>query len=269
MSNLWKKFEKDVGRYSGYVHPANLDYAINISLKFNYLYTETPKVACSTVKSILQRMELDAPAFYREDHEDIHNRNFSPLLKPSQVGDFGKLVDGAIFKFCFSRNPYSRLASVYLEKIRGNKSQKRDVLLHLGKNPSDIFHPVSFDEFVNVVCEQPIASMDPHWRIQYHQTFQRAIDYDFVGKIEAFPYDLHYVLSKINKKYECYLGDERRHSAKTKDQIFDLYSPSLVKMVRDKFSKDFEFFGYDEEIGAAYTPIQPTADAADDRGVTP
>lgn len=261
MSNLWKNFEQQVENYTAYVSPANFDYSINISLKYNYLYVETPKVACSTVKSILQSMELEYPSFYRENFADIHNRKFSPLLKPSQVGDFSRLVNSNIFKFCFSRNPYSRLLSVYLEKICGNKPPKRNVLMHLGRNPSNISQNISFDEFINVACEQPITNMNHHWGIQYYQTFQKSINYDFIGKIEAFPADLHSVLNKISNNYRLYLRDERRHAKRSETHLSDFYTPTLAKMVQTKYLKDFEFYGYDEEINNANKPIQPTEKA--------
>lgn len=264
MSNLWGEFEKQIGSFCGYVPPGNFDYSINISLKYKYIYTETPKVACSTIKSILQKMELEDPSFYRQDFEDIHNRNFSPLLRPAQVGDFEKLVNDSMFKFCFSRNPYSRLLSVYLEKICGNKPQKRQILMHLGRNPSDIKQNISFDEFISVVFEQPIANMDPHWRVQYYQTFQRTLQYDFIGKIEAFPADLYYVLGKINKNYDPYITDERRHSQNSNARLREFYTPDLIKKVQTKFSKDFNFFGYEEDIEVANKPMQPTVRAAVD-----
>lgn len=251
MSNLWAAFEKNIGKFCVHVPPGNFDYAINISLKYNYLYTETPKVACSTIKTILQRMELDDVDFYRDDFDDIHNRNFSPLLKPSQIGNCEKLIGSSIFKFCFSRNPYTRLLSVYLEKICGNKPQKRQVLMQLGRNSADIRQSVSFDEFIGVICEQPIATMDPHWRIQYYQTFQQALNYDFIGKIEAFPADLHYALEKLNKDYVLYLVDERRHSTNADVLLCDFYTPDIVKKVQVKFHEDFRFFGYDPDLAAA------------------
>ena len=256
MSDLWKQFERQTEKYSGCVPSATFDYSINISLKYNYLYTETPKVACSTVKSILQKMELEDPDFHREDFEDIHDRQFSPLLKPSQVGDFERLLNSGIFKFCFARNPYSRLLSSYLEKICGNKPPKLQILKHLGKNPSNIAEDISFDQFVNVVCELPLSIMNPHWRVQYDQTFQQSIEYDFIGKSEAFPSDLHYVLGKLNSNYTQYLTDERRHAKKSGTRLLDFYTPSLAKMVQAKFRKDFEFFGYDEDLEYASKPIQ-------------
>jgi len=256
MSNLSRDFELQIGKYCGCVPHGTFDYSVNISLKFRYVYTETPKAACSSIKSILQKMELADPNFYRDNFDDIHKRSFSPLLRPAQVGDFDRLLNQSMFKFCFSRNPYSRLLSVYLEKICGNKPQKRQVLLHLGKDTSDMRQDISFDEFVGVVCEQPIANMDPHWRVQYHQTFQKKIPYDFVGKVEAFPDDLHFVLRKINKDYEPYLADERRHSQNSNARLSEFYNSDLIKKIQRKYAEDFIYFGYEEDIELATKPMQ-------------
>lgn len=174
MSSLWQSFEKNAGKYCCFTPIHYFDYAVNISLKYNYLYTETPKNGCSTIKSILQRLELNDPGFYRQDFQDIHNRNFSPLLKPSQVGELDRLIlIQKPFKFCFSRNFYSRLLSAYLDKISSNCPQKRNILLHLGKDVSRLDQVISFEEFIYAVSEQPISNMDPHWRTQYYQYFSK------------------------------------------------------------------------------------------------
>ena len=213
MSNLWKSFERTVGKYSRFVPVSNFQYSINISTKYNYVYVETPKVGCSIIKSVLQKAEINDPYFFRPDFEDIHNRGFSPLLKPSQVGNLDTFIENnKPFTFCFSRNPYSRLLSAYLDKIDSNRPQKKNVLLHLGKDISDLGHKVSFDEFLKVVCEQPIANMDTHWRIQYYQTFQDSINYDFMGKLENFTEDFVFVLDKLSIDHEKFLSDERRHA---------------------------------------------------------
>ena len=87
MSNLWKNFVTTTDKYCKYVNPDNFNYSINISLKYSYIYVETPKVACSSIKSTLQKMELGDPQFSREDFEDLHKRDFSPLLRPQQIGN--------------------------------------------------------------------------------------------------------------------------------------------------------------------------------------
>jgi hypothetical protein len=252
LSNLREEFEAEIGKYCKYVQPNNFEYSINISLKHKYMYVETPKAGCSSIKTLLQRMELESTTFYRPDFEDIHNRNFSPLLKPSQVGSFNKFISrNDIVKFCFSRNPFTRLLSAYLEKIEQTKPQKRQILMHLGKNPSKTNEYISFDEFVNVVCEQPIINMDPHWRVQYYQTFQDTIKYDFIGKLEFFDRDILAVMMNINTDFDKYMTNELRHSTKAVEFLDKYYTPSLADKVKAKYMKDFEFFNYSDELSDA------------------
>jgi hypothetical protein len=253
VSNLWADFERNTGKFCRFVPIANFDYSVNISLKYNYLYAETPKAGCSTIKSVLQKMELDDPEFYRQDFVDIHNRNFSPLLKPSQVGNFDNfIISHNPFKFCFSRNPYSRLLSAYLDKIDMNEPQKRNVLLHLGKDVSQLNQNISFEEFIKVVSEQPIPSMDPHWRIQYYQTYQDVVEYDFIGKIESFTEDFNFVLSKISVDYDKFLSNERRHTKDADGLLLDFYTSELANIVQEKFAIDFDYFGYPLDLATNY-----------------
>lgn len=245
MSNLKVQFDNEVAKYCKHVPIGAFDYSVNISNKYNYLYVETPKAACSSIKVSLQRMELELPDFYREDFEDIHNRNFSPLLKPSQIGSFATFINKPnLFKFCFSRNPYTRLLSSYLNKIKANKFQKKHILMHLGKDVSKLNAEVTFAEFVDVICVQPIDNMDPHWRIQYYQTFQDSIKYDFQGKVENFDRDFEFVLKTLNRDYQKYISQEVRHASKANDLVETYYTPSLIKKVKAKFALDFDYFEY-------------------------
>ncbi|MEL6928277.1 MAG: sulfotransferase family 2 domain-containing protein [Cyanobacteria bacterium J06600_6] len=249
MSNLGAKFGQEIAKYCQYIRPGMFEYAINISHKYSYLYVETPKAGCSSIKASLQRMELESPTFYREDFEDIHNRKFSPLLKPSQVGSFDAFIRRPnLFKFCFARNPYTRLLSAYLDKIKSNKPQKKDILHHLGKNIHQLDTEISFDEFIGVIYEQPIANLNDHWNIQYYQTFQNSIKYDFIGKIESFDRDFEFVLNTINQDYQKYISKEQRHASGTNKLLQTYYTPTLIAKVRDKFAIDFEHFGYDDDF---------------------
>lgn len=245
MSKLRAQFEKSIARHCSFVPANTFDYSVNISTRFNYLYVETPKVCCSTIKSVLQRAELNDPMFSRTDFEDIHLREFSPLLRPSQVGDLGGFVNrNKPFSFCFCRNPYSRLLSAYLDKIRTNRPQKRSVLLHLGRDVSDLSQKIGFDEFVRVVCEQPIATMDSHWRPQYYQTFQKYFKFDFIGRLERFDEDFRSVLDRLVIDACKYMADERRHSQGADVLLKEFYTPELLEAVRAKYAVDFDYFRY-------------------------
>ncbi len=233
-------------KYTKYISEGNFNYSVNISTQYKYIYVETPKVACSTIKTVLQKMELRDSWVYREDFEDIHRRELSPLLQPSQIGNFENLMqDKNFLKFCFVRNPYHRLLSVYLEKICGNKKQKKQILSQLGHDSENLEKKVTFEEFVRAVVAQEICSMNSHWRVQYYQTMQDAIEYDFVGKLENFDGDFTDVLENVDiQNYEKYLISEKRHASNANEKIKKYYTAELRDLVYAKFQKDFEYFNY-------------------------
>ena len=249
MTELWEKFAADVKPYTTYVSTCQLDYGINISLKYKYIYVETPKAGCSTIKLILQRMELDDPEYHGDDLMDIHTRIFTPMIKPSQVGSFHRYQNRAdIKKFCFVRNPFTRLLSSYLEKIQQNKSIKSEILSLLGMNPGDLSQAVSFHEFVSAISLQSISSMNPHWRPQFYQTYQESIEYDYIGRFESLENDLAEILAKIQPDYQKYWGSERRHASNANQFISEYYSPTIIDQVIEIYAKDFTYFGYPKKM---------------------
>jgi hypothetical protein len=241
MNNYFKETKKHLT----YISRQEFEYDINISLKHKYIYVETPKVGCSTIKDTLQRMELEYPDLVRDDFEDIHERGCSPLLKPSQTCGLDRLLnDSNYFVFCFVRDPYSRLLSSYLDKIVKGFPQKRFILQALGDDPSDLSKEISFSQFANVVCSQSISEMNPHWRIQYYQTFQDTIEYDYIGRMETFFDDCVYVFSKIKDNYREYFRSEKRHATNSDRLLKEYYTDSIKEMVFNKYRKDFEYFGF-------------------------
>ncbi|MFC6632380.1 sulfotransferase family protein [Microbulbifer taiwanensis] len=241
-TEIREKFDK----YTTHVPISTFSFSIHISLQHGYLYTDTPKVCSTTIKNSLHRLELGDPAFRLENAEQLHERIRSPLLLPCQVGDFDKLIRShKIFKFCFSRNPYARLLSAYLDKIKPGTFQTKGLIDFLGSEKYSISKQFSFDEFVNIVCDQPISEMNMHWRVQYYQTYQDTISYDFLGKMENFENDFIEVFRRINADHGCFAASERAHSTDASELLSKYYTPQLIKMVEEKFTKDFEFFGYD------------------------
>lgn len=246
MNQLWENFAKDAEKYTTGVQVETFDYSINISLQYGYLFTETPKVACSTIKTILQKMELKNPDLYWKHFEDIHNRNYSPLLKPSQLGPLDSfLKSDKLYKFCFCRNPYTRLLSAYIDKIKTNKPEKKYILQSLGKDASDMTQEISFASFIHVISQQKVINMNSHWRPQYYQTFQEAISYDYIGKIEYFETDINSILSEISSDYQKYISTEKRHSTNSNKLLNIYYTPELKKLVQQIYEIDFSYFGYE------------------------
>ena len=252
MTQLLKEFKNQAEAYTSNTDTNIFDYSINISLQYNYLYTETPKVACSTIKTILQKIELNNPSFYREEFEDIHRREFSPLLKPSQIGNLDDFIKSdRLYKFCFTRNPFTRILSSFVDKIENNKPQKSKILRLLGLDQKQLDTPISFLDFLKVIKSQDIIDLDPHWRCQYYQTFQDTIQYDFTGRIENFPTDLEIVLSNITPNYKDFVSHERRHATNANALIEQYFTPESIKLVQEIYAIDFDYFSYELDIASA------------------
>lgn len=252
MTQLLKEFTKQAKTYASNTDISIFDYSINISLQYNYLYTETPKVACSTVKTILQKIELKNPNLYRQEFEDIHQRQFSPLLKPSQLGNLNDFINSdRLYKFCFSRNPYTRILSSYIDKIENNKPQKRKILKLLDLNENNLTTHISFVDFLTTIKSQKTIDLDPHWRCQFYQTFQDTIQYDFIGKIENFPDDLNKALKTITPDYKRYVSQERRHATNANLILDKYYTSETIKLVQNIYAHDFNHFNYSLDIHKA------------------
>jgi len=244
-----EKYKQEIQKYVKYIGESNFEYSVNISLMNKYIYVETPKVGCSTIKNVLQRMELNYPDLVRDDFEDIHDRHYSPLISPSQTCGFDRLLhDPNFFVFSFARNPYTRLLSAYLDKIKNNRPPKKSILSAMGQSPDNIEKQIPFNEFIDVICNLDIAYMNPHWRIQYYQTMQDSIDYDFVGRMENFQEDYIYVFNKINKNYSDYYSPEIRHATNSHKLLQEYFDDKLTEKVYEKYKIDFTHFGYDKNL---------------------
>lgn len=257
MKELWKKFELASLPYRARISADQFDYAVNISLQYRYLYVETPKAACSSIKATLQKIELGQPDFAHKNFQDVHNRYFSPLLRASQVGDLNAYFERKdIFTFCFVRNPYTRVLSAYLDKIAnvnteiGNDMQfKQKILVSLGYDASDVSREVSFPDFVRAISQQPYSVMDPHWRIQYYHTFQDHIRYNKVGRFEQFDSDFQSILEQLNiEDVSAYYESEIRHSTKADLQLARYYTDDACESIYNTYRLDFDHFGYPKTL---------------------
>lgn len=229
-----------------YLGPINIDdfvHSTYCSLKHHYFYGESPKTGCSTIKKVLIQAEL-GERFHFDFPDYIHYREFTPFLKVSQVGQLERFFQRQdILKFCFVRNPYTRLLSCYLDKIKKDKFQSRQIKIQLGLDP-DNQASISFQDFVEAVVQQPVEKMDQHWRIQYYQTFQSNIEYDFVGKFERFETDFMQVLKLLKIDPEKYYDEEKSHATAADTNIMNYYTAELAEKVYHKYRIDFEYFGY-------------------------
>lgn len=246
-NDRYSLFQKQAAKYVQQVNMDDFGHSTYCSFHKKYFYGSSPKTGCSTIKKVLIQAELGHRVDF-EHPEYIHYREFNPFLKIWQVGNLDDYFQrDDIFKFCFVRNPYTRLLSCYLDKIKNGKYQSHQPKIQFGLKPDDE-RVLTFPEFVDLVVEQPVMFMDQHWRTQYYQTFQANIKYDFIGRFERFTEDFHYVLKHLDIDTAEYYDTETSHATQANEQLQDYYTPELAQKVYQKFKIDFEYFGYEEEL---------------------
>lgn len=134
------------------------------------------------------------------------------------------------FKFCFVRNPWDRLLSLFIN-IR-KRLQRNGIL--------------SFDAFVETLSKG-IYPVGPHHRRRWSQANpctewimqEGCCKVDFIGRFERLEKDAHYVFNKLGIKAEMPHKNVGQHehyreyySTKTKDRVAEIYR------------RDIELFGY-------------------------
>ncbi len=135
-------------------HQFAMEHALRI-YRSHAIYTFIPKNACSTMRLSLaiENGCIEDPSDYRWIHEN--NRTFNP--------DLASLVT-ASYTFVILRCPFSRLASVYIDKIVGREPAGIKFAAMLG-NLVDI-REITFNSFITAMQDPAYRKGNVHWRPQ-------------------------------------------------------------------------------------------------------
>jgi hypothetical protein len=226
----------------------DINYRINISTRYRYMYVEVPKAGCTTIKATLQAAEG------RNIREilpaAIHAKENSPLMSPadslSTFHDF--FHSQTAFRFAFVRHPYSRLLSGYLEKINHRSTVGSGYNAHVHRQlglPDD--GAVSFEQFVRAVHKSAPEMLNGHWRPAHLLTAPNVIDYDFIGRFENFSSHLDELAERLGIASQT-LSVGLEHATGASGLVRQYYTPTIQTMVDEVYSGDFEAFGYERHF---------------------
>lgn len=150
-------------------------------------------------------------------------------LTPAELDIFESL-----FKFAVVRNPFARTLSAYLDKVERK-----------GKIDG---YETSFPEFMDYLARGGLYR-NAHWAPQSALLLMPPERYDFFGRVEAFDADMEQVYARLREPalgykpqsiYQNYTG------ASEKSRRY--YTPKQVEQVRTLFQRDFELFGYEDQL---------------------
>ena len=242
-----RTFGQEAVRHCRYCDVNTFAYLVNISLRYRYWYTETPQAGEGALKLMLQRAEFLDPDYQPpRGPSSVHDRTRSPLLGPQHVGAYENyLKRDDIHKFCWARNPYTRLVSAYLRMIRAPAPRNRiiRVLRDLGQPPAPKTPP-SFEDFILAIEHQSVFDMDINHKPQHCLTQPDRIPYHFIGRFEHFERDCQTLAQDLKLDYPRYAKNLAPYYAETEAPPETHYTPALRKRVAKLYEADFDYFKY-------------------------
>jgi hypothetical protein len=148
------------------------------------------------------------------------------------------------YKFAFVRNPWDRLVSWYSMVTTPQKIPKtgNELWRYARENSS------TFEEFIYNCTDEVEVTKGVTYSFAYNQ-----LDYvtdeqgnflvDFIGQLETFDNDVQEVFDRIGVELETIphrnRSDHRHYST--------FYKPDTEMIVRERFKRDIEYFGYEFE----------------------
>lgn len=225
-----------------------------------YTIVINPKSACSTLKFNLWREEYATGATpWRPPgmRGGIHRKNNTPIQKVPLAEMERALFEKPVFSIV--RNPYTRVLSAYLDKIAGEKKEKRHLLLSMGYAQNI---PVTFAEFVDFICSQDSREMDAHYAPQIFLMQADYVAYAKIGSVETIDESIAQIVSLAYGRPPASKADFRPHRQGASSLVAQYYTDEIAAKVYAKFRGDFERFGYSPERSESHLPPRNLKSAA-------
>jgi hypothetical protein len=161
------------------------------------------------------------------------------------------------FKFAFVRNPWDRLVSWYTmidEARKGVADGTAEPMTRRLIKKNNLFKYVlrcgpTFDEFVKNCTEKQWMGNGYYSftfnQLRYLTDKNGEVLVDFIGRFENLAQDISHVFDKLGlEASQLELPHENRSAH---SHYSEMYTPETREIVRKRFRRDIEFFGYEFE----------------------
>jgi len=196
-----------------------------VSHQHRFIYFEVPKTGTSSLLMFL--------------------RNLATIEQMQGQYDFLNYPDYR--RFAFVRNPWDRILSCYLNKIKQDRNfQSR----HFANGVMKKFHRFNvfyagmpFREFMQAVAKIPDRVADGHFASQYTRLFQDdRLVITHLARFENYRDEVELFLNKVEIKTDL----EFPHLNQTlRDKTYaEYYDAETIRLVEARYSEDIRRFGY-------------------------
>jgi hypothetical protein len=161
------------------------------------------------------------------------------------------------FKFAFVRNPWDRLVSWYTmidEARKGVADGTAEPMTRRLIKKNNLFKYVlrcgpTFDEFV-INCTEKQWMGNGYYSFTFNQLRYLTdkngeVLVDFIGRFENLAQDISHVFDKLGLEASQLEIPHENRSAHS--HYSEMYTPETREIVRKRFRRDIEFFGYEFE----------------------
>lgn len=219
-----------------------------VSNQHGFIYIRIPKAANSTITKTLAAhfMDIDEDEIRNDKTGDITKKKFQSFFRTKCLTSTEALK--RFFIFSFFRNPYARLLSAYLDKIRAGNDKE---LFHWVAETMGFTRTEDMDflDFIRFL-EQGNLNKNAHWAPQIKLCPLPVNKLHFTGKVENLEHDLPQLIDTLGGKgtfTKIFSHSENRQSAD--NNISDFYNDNLAKRVYKLYKKDFDALDYSPDLG--------------------
>lgn len=200
-------------------------------------YSDVPKAASTSIRSLLYKHYIG-----KEPQNDIHY-----LYRIENLQSFDFQNDDSYFSFSVVRNPFERLVSSYKNKFQKDQWSARTYLFGI------MNYGISFDSFVKWVSLIPEPLAEDHFISQYAILYDKKgkCRVEHIGKFE----ELNTFWKEVVQKHRN-LPNLPHYNSTKKTDWRDFYTLKTAKMIYNRYKKDFETFGYEDEYQKLITYLK-------------
>jgi hypothetical protein len=235
-----------------------LAYGSFVSLERRYAFVETPKAACTTLKHLVAKLENAEPDLsslrrYRETRRYmlIHDRH---LLRVPSILEVGDSIRSAIidphpdwFVFAIVRNPFSRVVSVFENKVRLGEPGYSHLEQRYGDRGPFTDVADAFRAFVAEIVGCPNEmSADTHLPPQVDMLMPGLVAYTrifYMERLDELYIAFRQHLARLGQAVD--LQPERLNASLPHANWRCYYDEASAATVARIYAEDFRTFGYD------------------------
>jgi len=202
-----------------------------ISHKYKFIFIKILKAASTSMEIALEKMcgPEDIVTPIKPPLESHHPRNYGDFYNHIVASEIKSRVSADVwnnyYKFCFERNPWDKLVSLFWWDIKRRKLRNesfREYILH-------------FDED------------HPRWKKKI-QFAEYAIDgkvvVDFIGRYENLNLDFKKVCDNLGLPFDGIFTKEKSERRPKEKHYSTYYDAETKELVRKRFSRKIALLGY-------------------------